>query len=210
MEDTVDETREMSGPKVRPSVRFFLEWVKRKVEEAKEHKRDPNEWYVTDLVRCALKREIELVLPPELTTLLWISPQVIHGTIVHQGAELLMQGKPEVEKSRQVGPYVVKGRADVLDEERGEVVEIKTVRPNVKSLPFEHHVLQLRAYMWLFGVPRGRLVYITHEWIREFEVTTPLADEDVLRLIEDRRSPRYDWECDYCPYKSFCPLGGRK
>lgn len=197
-----------TAPKVKPTLDFLAKWIRRKVEEAKEHKREPNVFWVTDLVRCDMKRSLELLLPPEIVSLFYIKPQIIHGELVHAGTEAWF-GVREEEVERQLGPYKVRGRPDVWLKDEGTVVEIKVVRPEAK-VPMDHHVLQLRIYMWLTGAKFGRLLYITHEWIKEYTVEDPLTDEGVLGLIEDRRSPRYDWECDYCPYKSFCPLGGRK
>jgi len=41
-----------------------------------------------------------------------------------------------------------------------------------------------------------------------------LSDEEVAKIAREffieKKSPRYEWECQYCLYKSLCPLAWKK
>ena len=189
------------------------ELFKAKVEESKKYSKGPNEVYVTDLVRCPLKAKFE-GLYPELKEAENYSPAAILGDLVHRGLENFLKEKfnaeIEVEGSRTVeinGKSVtVKGRADAITQDY--VIEIKTSRAD-KGLPHDHHVLQLRLYLWLFNRKKGILLYVTPDRVTEYEVSDPPDEAEVLRHLEDflniRYAPKFKWECNYCPFSVLCP-----
>ena len=118
--------------------------------------------------------------------------------------------KTEVEYEREVivdnVSYIVKGRIDAIVGDN--VVEIKTSRSDI-NIPHPHHVQQVRVYLWLTGLRRGLLVYLTPERIAEFYIETPASDGEIIDLIRSiiagEPAPRYSWECNYCAYSSLCP-----
>lgn len=189
---------------------------KMKLEDMKKHERKENEYYVTDLVRCPLKRVYEEKYP-ELILGQAFDPTLLLGDIVHMGLEafiekLFSEGYMkgivgvEVENSKKVGGYVIKGRIDALLEvDDGRIgIEIKYSRRDL-GLPHRHHVLQARIYNWLFDLDKTILIYLTPERIAEFEIADKVGEEELLKLIGSSETPRWSWECQYCFFAILCP-----
>lgn len=185
-------------------------------EERERHPRRTETYWVTDLVRCLLKRDFELKYP-ELVENEVFMPIYILGTLIHKGLqELLKSTMPnnvvtEVEGRREVrlsdGRIVtVEGRADVLIKIGEELVgvEIKTSRSDLE-LPKQHHVDQARIYNWLFNLNHTILVYVTPERVTQFFIGDRATDEEVLERLTSNRFPKYEWECRYCNYSVLCP-----
>ncbi len=188
-----------------------------KLKEMQEHRREKNVYWVTDLVRCPLKRYYEITYP-ELITSQVFTPPFIQGDLIHKGLERLLkeafpEGKVsvEVEGGKEVvlpdGKKVtVEGRADAIissdDEKIG--VEIKSLRSDV-GIPLDHHVDQVRAYNWLFNLSYSILIYVTPERITQYMVSDKFSEGEVIERILSNKAPRYPWECTYCPYSVLCP-----
>jgi len=185
-------------------------------EEKEKHPRKPDTYWVTDLVRCALKREYELKYP-ELVEKEIFTPVFILGTLVHRGLQELLKSiigggvSAEVERGREVvlpdgRKVVVEGRADIIVKVGDEVfgVEIKTARSDY-DLPKPQHVDQARIYNWLFDLKQTILVYVTPERVTQYLVSDRVNDEEVASRITSRKIPMYDWECKYCSYSVMCP-----
>lgn len=190
-------------------VEKILEW---KYEEQikKQSLRGENEIWVSELVQCKQKAEYNKKFPFIFT----IEPRLILGEIVHEGLEAILMNEfgydIEVEVYKQLENYTLSGRIDALNNE--EVVEIKYAADVKDSRPYEHHVLQLRIYMWLADRERGRLIYITPNKILEFTIENRARTDEILMLIDNWQSPRYEWECKYCQFVRICPKarnGGR-
>ena len=193
-----------------------------RIEEARKRfeSRLENEIYVTDLIFCPLKYRYSK-LYTEIALSSSFSPITVLGELVHIGLEKFLQDtlgsdvvKTEVEYERDISvdgvTYIVKGRVDAVVE--NTVIEIKTSRSDT-NIPYQHHIQQLRLYLWLTGLPRGLLVYLTPERIAEFSVETPASDGEVAdlvrSLISGEPAPRYPWECGYCSYAALCPRKSR-
>jgi len=193
-------------------------------EERAKHAREPGVYWVTDLVSCSLKRGFALKYP-ELELAGVFNPVAVLGSLVHAGlGQLLARAleaegarvELEVESSLEVnldlvvpgsGKAVVKGRADAIVTTRDGArygVEVKTSRSDL-SLPIEHHIDQVRVYNLLFGLEKSYLLYVTPERIAQYEVAERASEEEVARRIVEARSPRYAWECRYCPFAVLCP-----
>ena len=182
-----------------------------KRQEKDKYRRLPNVYWVTDLVRCPLKREFEIKYP-DLTSSDLLNPVFILGMLVHMGLEKILvdfrHAEVEVEKYKKVKigegqEVVISGRIDALiDKKIG--VEIKTSRSDT-GIPLEHHVLQCKIYNWLFDIDKTILVYVTPDRFTEYEVSGKLGDEDIVKLITEATAPRYDWECNYCTFRVICP-----
>ncbi|MEM2005026.1 MAG: CRISPR-associated protein Cas4 [Zestosphaera sp.] len=185
-------------------------------EERERHPRRPEAYWVTDLVRCILKRDFELKYP-ELVESEVFTPTYILGTLVHKGLQELLKSTisndvlTEVEGRREVRlpdnrVVSVEGRADLLIRIGEELVgvEIKTSRSDLE-LPKQHHVDQARIYNWLFNLRHTILIYVTPERVTQFLVEDRVTDEEVIRRLTISRFPRYEWECRYCSYSVLCP-----
>ena len=192
--------------------------------EFEEHKRDVNILWVSDLVRCPLKRLFELKYS-EIVQAETFNPIFIIGDLIHKGIQnylglakerslLNYEVQVEVEGQKEVevnGKKVtIRGRLDILIKNNSELIgyEIKYSK-NDGNIPYEHHKLQILLYKWLFNLNKAYLLYITPERIVEFEINESLNDGDILKLVKDtlnlRKTPRYSWECGYCPYSVLCP-----
>ncbi|BEP16988.1 CRISPR-associated protein Cas4 [Pyrofollis japonicus] len=175
---------------------------------------DPKIVYVTDLTGCSMKRIMRMHYP---LLSFRFEPSVILGDLVHTGLEKILEehgwaSEYQVEKSIKVNgeTYTLKGRVDLVkitDNGVEEVVEIKTGRDLPHNEPHDHHILQLKIYMYLLNAKKGHLLYITPERIVEFDVEyEPIDLESLVReTILNERAPRYEWECKYCPYRKLCP-----
>ena len=188
-----------------------------KLKELQKHKREEGVYWVTDLVRCPLKRQYEITYP-EIVASQVFTPPFIQGDLIHKGLEeLLKEAFPEGEVSIEVEggkevtlpngrKVVVEGRADAIlslnDERIG--IEIKSLRSDI-DIPLEHHVDQVRAYNWLFNLPYSILIYITPERITQYKVIDRFSEGEVIERILSKEAPRYSWECNYCPYSVLCP-----
>ena len=170
-------------------------------QEQESHMRAENEVYVTDLTRCAIKRYFEerYSVPP--------STEAVVGKLLHNGfSSFVRQVEPEaqfeVSYKKEIDGVIIKGRVDV--DLGPELWELKTGRDAPKDEPSEHHLLQCRIYLWLTDKALVRLIYITLNQFREFEIVDPCTDEEMRGLLKDRKSPMFTWECDY-----FDTLHGR-
>ena len=186
-------------------------------EEREKHKREENVYWVSDLVRCPLKRIYEMIYP-ELSAKEVFTPIFILGNVAHWGIETFLKERLgdkvsiEVEGSREVTlpsgrSVVIKGRADAiiqLNENERIGVEVKTARSDT-GIPQQHHKDQARIYNWLFNLEETILLYITPERVTQYEVTDKVTEQEVIARILDTNYPRYSWECGYCPYSVLCP-----
>ena len=183
----------------------------KKLTQPREVKREPKLWFVTDLVSCREKRRI-LLANPELEKQLQKTPSMLLGLIIHRGlAEILREAQGELAVScetpyaKPIAEYTVAGVPDIVAIINGEpwVVEVKYSR-KLDGKPYHTHELQLQLYMWLTGIPKGKLVYLTPDGFKEHDYNTMLTDDAVLQLIETDISPMYAGECRTCQLRLYC------
>jgi len=107
---------------------------------------------------------------------------------------------------------VLCGRADLIGD--SSVVEFKTCR-KVPERPYEHHLMQINAYLHMYGKSTGYLVYISaYGDVKVFDVcrSEELWRAVVLRaeklrkyLISDELPPPERSKlCEYCEWKFHC------
>jgi len=135
------------------------------------------------------------------------NPATLTGHLVHLGTYAVFRqffdADFEVETEREIDGIKVKGRIDVVLKE-GIVVDVKFMRSSTERKPLEHHIEQLRLYLWLTELERGVLLYITPDGIYEHTVDVPYTDEQVRALLHEEQAPKWDWECSYCNWAGFC------
>jgi len=187
---------------------YFL-YQSRLSKRLKHPEREENEYYVTDLVRCPLKREYEERYP-ELVERFIIHPPFVIGDLVHEILENKVTlyddfFETEVSKQKELKIqdeiYVISGRIDILRGNRG--IELKVSRTD-EGIPHQHHIDQCRAYNWLFDLEGTLLVYITFDRLAEFWISDRMTDDEVKERIQSTLAPRYSWECKYCPFAVVC------
>ena len=165
------------------------------------HKEDNVIW-VSDLIRCKKKAELSnkhfYIFKPE--------PYFVMANLIHIGLQKWLQDNYnfEIEKEfeKKIEEFVIRGRVDAIDS--NTVIEIKCTKDVKDNKPYEHHVLQLRLYLWLTGREHGKLIYITPNKLLEFDIHETMDDDEVLLLIDNWKSPRYEWECSYCDFACIC------
>ncbi len=172
---------------------------------------------VSELIYCSnkywLRRKYpELVIGENLYAA-WSS----FGRLIHSGVQQLLKDlgfvvEKEVSRVMDVNglKVTVKGRLDGIGywKDKLTVVEIKSSRSD-NELPREQHILQLRIYMNLAGAKQGILLYITPDRLTEYSFDTALSDHELKILVEEtienKKHPRYSWECQYCQFNMMCP-----
>lgn len=185
--------------------------------ERAKHVRDENVYWVSDLVRCLLKRDYEIKYP-ELSLREIFTPTFIYGNLIHKGLQNLIREHfgdkvlIEVESFKELRipgsseKVIVRGRADAIlmtgNDKVG--VEIKTSRTDA-NIPHEHHIDQVMIYNWLFDLSYSILLYVTPERVTQYTVFDRALESDVIDRILNVKYPRYQWECNYCIYSVLCP-----
>ncbi|AWR97499.1 CRISPR-associated protein Cas4 [Acidianus sulfidivorans JP7] len=194
--------------------------TKLKLQDYLSHQKEKDTLYVTDLLRCPLKIHFEEKYK-ELAISEVYTPSTILGDLVHKGLESLdkideykvnaeVDGKKEIQLLEENRKITIKGRADIILDNGNEkiIVEIKSARAD-KGIPHKHHIMQLQAYLWLFNISKGILLYVTPDRITEFDVKQPLDDASIIKLVQENfalsPSPRFPWECKYCVFSVLCP-----
>jgi CRISPR-associated exonuclease Cas4 len=189
-----------------------------RVEDARKRieKKLENEIYVTDLIYCPLKYYFQRIYK-EIALAEGFNPVTIYGEAVHIGIEEVLKRifgsdnvKTEVEFEKEFGVegkvFIVRGRVDAIV--GNYIIEIKSGRSDA-NIPHQHHVLQARLYLWLTGLKKAILLYITPNRVSQYIVTEPSSDGEVSDLIRSllmrSPAPRYNWECLHCSYAILCP-----
>ncbi len=190
-------------------IEIIVDW---RLKELEKHRklREEDAIEVTDLIRCPLKREFEEKFP-DLYRASAYTPSTILGSLVHLGLESILSNELnaeiEVKGEKKIGDHKIVGK---IDAKLGKVgIEIKTSRADFE-IPYEHHILQARIYNWLFDLEKTVLVYVTPDRITEFVVEEDIDEDEIVKLIVDKVSPRYDWECRYCFFSLICPKKRKK
>ena len=170
-----------------------------RLRELEKHERDGI--WVTDLIRCPLKREFEEKYP-ELHRASIFAPNMILGSLVHVGLENILSSELnaeiEVKAEKYIGEHKIVGRIDAIVGKVG--IEIKTSRADI-DIPYEHHVLQARIYNWLYDLEKTVLVYVTPDRFTEYCIEDKASEDEILKLIVEKRAPRYDWECSTATFR---------
>ena len=133
---------------------------------------------------------------------LFQNTRVVLGTLLHRGLEKYFgyEDKPTNVLKKKVGDYVIVGMPDLI---LGDTVyEFKYSTRSPKKAR-EWDIRQVRTYLWITGKPKGEIVYFTPWKIDSFEVTEPATDEEILEWIGHKWA-KYEWECNYCPFKDEC------
>jgi len=188
---------------------ILSDWRLREFEKHRKLKKE-GDIEVTDLIRCPLKRYFEEKYP-ELHKATVYTPATILGSLVHLGLEKILSeelnAEIEVKAEKRIGEHKIVG---MIDAKLGKVgIEIKTSRGDFE-IPYEHHVLQVRIYNWLFDLEKSVLIYVTPDRVTEFVIEERADEEEILKLIVDKTSPRYEWECRYCFFAVLCPSKKRR
>ncbi|MBW2675669.1 MAG: Dna2/Cas4 domain-containing protein [Deltaproteobacteria bacterium] len=199
---------------------LVLEAFKRSYAEGEEGTPiDDGIIFVTEAVGCLRKsyfiRRSPLPLPDRLYVIFEI------GKGVHYIIQrfLPVEAQFEVPCEVDLGPCVLRGRADVVLNE--SILELKTIaKIREEYLPYQHHVKQLQAYLWMLDKPRGYIVYIEKgggrihvvEVHRDAGVWAEVCNR--ARLLHEHLvkgeppPPEPSPLCRICDYAKLCGGGG--
>jgi CRISPR-associated exonuclease Cas4 len=160
--------------------------------------------FVHELCECSEKRKMRLRFP-EIERAITFNPRFALGQLVEDALKRRFQNEGENIYMRELnGNYVISGMIDIIDPETKTPIEIK-YQTSLQKSPHEHHILQMRAYLWLLNTKKGEIIYISPEGLKAYSVSEALTDEEVEALIKDEKAPKWpEWECQYCPYQQFC------
>ena len=184
--------------------RTFIDYEKEKYLEDEDDKKI----HVHDIIRCKYKYYLKKMFP-EVT--LPIIPSIFIGESVDDFVKELAkrignlestEANIEIKVTIDGKEKVLVGRPDLLFEDC--VVEIKYSR-DLTDKPLEHHINQLKMYLFMTGKKQGYLVYITPQGLREFTIEEQFDANSFKEFIATWKSPRYDWECEYCEFRFICP-----
>jgi len=169
-------------------------------------------WGVSELMMCAEKHEMRHRYP-DVAESADFTPRFVLGTALHRGiqANIIGVGEWDAEalfaRDVEVGDkrLVIVGFPDLIKNDRSELIEIKYTSA-LRAGPLEHHVLQVKGYLWLTNAELGRLWYFAPNRMAEFIIEQPLGDNDVVRMLANPKRPAYpDWECRYWFFSRLCP-----
>jgi len=183
-------------------------------------KRRQDVYYVHELCMCYQKAMFYRMLQGyNVIDIGNINDRMIIGELIHEGMIRVLKHEeciePE-EKCKQINDITICGTADLIC--NNIVIEIKYVSKSEKIInngnitPMEHHVDQCRLYGWLYDVEKCVLIYVTPSRIVHV-MFEPFSDYEVRQIVNnwfsDRPSPKYEWECKYCPFRNMCPVAVR-
>jgi len=173
---------------------------------------DKNVIHVHELISCKYKSEFAKELPELFTP---IRPPILIGEAIDEYLKKLFERDSELSAITETteGEYkkelkvdgekiLLVGRPDIVLKDL--VVEIKYSQFE-NDLPREHHIAQLKIYLFLTNKPKGKLIYVTNKQLKEFDIEEAWTEEDIIKLFQSWSSPRYEWECTYCVIRAICP-----
>jgi len=181
------------------------------------HEHEETKLHVHDIVRCKHKSVMETMFPEFMRS---PSAHIFIGEAIDEFVKKIIEIKredlfpdlesTEIEVSREIRleddgeekVITIIGKPDIVL--RDAIVEIKYSR-TIEDKPLEHHVMQLKLYLFLTNKKKGYLIYVTPRGMREFVIEEEVSDDYVKELLRSWSSPRFEWECDYCHYKEICP-----
>jgi CRISPR-associated exonuclease Cas4 len=191
--------------------KLFLDMRQKYIEERErmreKFKREGKQViFVHELCECSEKRKMRQRFP-DIERAEIYNPRFAIGQLIEEALRQRFGGEERKCTKELVvdgKPYLISGMIDIVEPEEKIPIEVK-YQTSIQEKPLEHHILQLKLYLWLIGSERGELIYVSPEGLKFFIVREPLTEREVVELIKDRKSPRWpEWECQYCPYHQFC------
>jgi len=181
--------------------------VSREKLRAKYREAGKNLLFVHEICECSEKRKMRLRFP-ELERAEVYNARFVIGELIEEALKKRFKNEGDSTCMKELNvdgkQYIICGTVDIIDPESKTLIEVK-YQTALKDEPKEHHVLQLRLYLWLLGAEKGELLYVSPEGLKSFIIEKPLAEREIAELIKSKRAPRWvEWECKYCQYQPFC------
>lgn len=164
-------------------------------------------FFAHELLLCPTALEFRKVFS-EIEIAQSFQPQLMVGEIVESGLEKFLNKLGLVKCTKVyfkiIDSHIVAGSPDYVDnlDNPSVVVDVKFKRASPQ--PLEHHVARMKVYLFLTDAEEGILLYISPEGIKDYVVREPFSRSDISMLISQNNSPRFEWQCKYCPFSKFC------
>jgi len=164
--------------------------------------------WVHEIFRCRLKNTLEKQFPM-LADSLWLHSPIILGELIDIAVKDLAASVNDKIVSKPVFTndkmLTIAGMPDIINEKSKTIIEIKYAGGAIKE-PLQHHLLQVKTYLWLTDYNYAELWYFTHKGCSSFTVSEAITEDDLIAAITGNGIPAFpEWECKYCIYKGICP-----
>lgn len=161
--------------------------------------------FVHELCECTYKRKLRLKLI-EIEKASFFNPRFLVGYFIELAVKNSFGDHEDHPVFKELAvdekQVLVYGHVDSIIS--GIPLEIK-YQTDLRGIPHEHHVLQLKLYSWLMNSSYGLLFYVSPEGVKIFKIENDLNDEKVVELVKNESSPMWvEWECNYCIFERFC------
>lgn len=163
--------------------------------------------FVHELCECSHKRKMRQRFP-EIERAQTYNPRFAIDQLIEEALKHRFQNEENYNHTKELvvdgKTYVISGMVDIIDPETNTPIEVK-YQTFLQGKLYEHHILQLRLYMWLVDAKRGELLYVSPEGLKSFIIKKPLTDREAAKLVREEKAPRWpEWECYYCSHQQFC------
>ncbi len=182
-------------------------------KERRMHK--PNVIHVSELTQCLLKsywNRIRVERKIDIKNVIYTIGNGLHKALQDH---LAAKGwNAEVELKMKLGPFILVGHADLISPDN-EVVEIKTTS-KIPEKPYENHLMQLNAYLYMGKARKGYLVYIdknqglvkVFKHYRDNRLWGELKQRAYTfwSHLKEKKAPKPERSilCNYCEWKWLC------
>ena len=150
--------------------------------------------FVHELCECSYKREMRQRFP-DIEKAETYNPRFAVGQLIEEALKIRFQNEGNYNYTKELvvdgKTYVISGMVDIIDPETETPIEVK-YQTFLQGKLYEHHVLQLRLYMWLINAKKGELIYVSPERIKSFIIRKPLTNREVIKLIKEEKTPRWN------------------
>ncbi|MEM3905955.1 MAG: hypothetical protein QXZ17_03665 [Nitrososphaerota archaeon] len=146
-----------------------------------------------ELTLCKRKAELRQIYP-KLELELMRKPPLLLGEIVQRGVKAYLPRDVEEKRifHKVIGDTAIIDTPDFYSESRKSVYDVKFTRCKPKLL--EHHRLRASMYERLSNAEHSYLLYCSPRGFKEFEINDEFNDKHVKSLMENWKSPMWDWE----------------
>jgi len=163
--------------------------------------------FVHELLECPHKQKMRERFP-EIELASTLNPRFVIGWLIEEGVRKMV-GAESVRWHKRLDDTVIAGEADLVTGDR--VIEVKFLS-SLYGTPHEHHVDQLRMYLWGLDREIGELWMFSPEGVI-FNEYQKMTDEEVrerLSRVSNSQTPLYEWECKLCIFEQFCEKSNRR
>lgn len=160
---------------------------------------------VSEIIKCKMQAMIEreLLQSPEDFERWCFRPSMMIGDAIEERLIDLLNLPRGYFNFKIIDFYgkkiIITGSCDAIDDDY--IYEFKFRSKDAEPTPLM--VMQTRLYAWLYNKKHGILIIISPYDIKKIELD-PFNEREVIDILLTWTSPRYLFECYYCPYRDIC------